>query len=237
MISDRLIQRFYSDPKYNGTSVFYRWVREYTQPNTVILNLGAGPPTLNRIRQFKGEVAEVVGADIDPIVLANPELDRAFLIVNGKLPFNDASFDVVLSDYVLEHVAQPVQFLAEVKRVLKPNASFFFRTSNLFHYVTGISVVTPHWVHTAVANKVRALSENAHDPWPTHYRMNTRSKLRRLAEQVGYSATEMRTIECEPSYLVFNPAAFMVGVAYERLVNSFEFLSDFRVNILGRFIK
>ena len=135
MTVEALHRRFYADAKYNGTQGFYDWVRQYTSPQARLLNLGAGPPTLSPIRVFKGEVAEVVGADVDRQVLANPELDSAVLIKDGRLPFADASFDLALSDYVLEHVEHPALFLSELHRVLKPGGHFFFRTPNSCHYV------------------------------------------------------------------------------------------------------
>lgn len=37
-----------------------------------------------------------------------------------QLPFEDASFDLILSDQVLEHVDDPVRCVAEARRVLRP---------------------------------------------------------------------------------------------------------------------
>jgi hypothetical protein len=42
-------------------------------------------------------VAEVVGADIDPAVLTNDEVDSAVIIDDSRLPFPDESFDLVFS--------------------------------------------------------------------------------------------------------------------------------------------
>ena len=42
-----------------------------------------------------------------------------------KLPFEDASMDVILSFGVLEHVANDMESLREINRVLKPNGLFF----------------------------------------------------------------------------------------------------------------
>lgn len=41
-----------------------------------------------------------------------------------RLPFADASFDGVLLDNVLEHIAEPAPLLAEVRRVLVPRGTF-----------------------------------------------------------------------------------------------------------------
>jgi len=67
----------------------------------------------------------VVGADIDPVVLANGELDESHVVDGTRLPFEESSFDIALSDYVLEHVEFPEPFLNEVYRVLKPGGVSF----------------------------------------------------------------------------------------------------------------
>lgn len=237
MSTQKLLERFYSDPKFDGTTTFYWWVRELAKPSFQILNLGAGPATRLAVRCFKGEVAEVVGADIDRVVLTNTELDRGILIANDRIPIEDSYFDLIYSDFVLEHVKRPREFLAEVHRLLKPGGSYLFRTPNRYHYVTIISSLTPHSFHEKVANPVRGMSEDAHEPWPTFYRMNTRSRLRRLAANAGFDRVELRMVECEPSYLQFHVVPFLIGTAYERVVNSTELLAGLRANIQGRFDK
>ncbi|MBL9171619.1 MAG: class I SAM-dependent methyltransferase, partial [Verrucomicrobiales bacterium] len=123
MISQKLFARFYGHPgssPYDGTQIFFRMIRHHARAEARVLNLGAGPATNNPVCVIKGEVAKVIGADIDPVVLTNDELDDAAVIHNDRLPFDDESFDLVFSDFVLEHVERPTFFLAEIYRVLKP---------------------------------------------------------------------------------------------------------------------
>jgi ubiquinone/menaquinone biosynthesis C-methylase UbiE len=47
----------------------------------------------------------------------------------STLPFRDASFDVVLSHAVIEHVADPASYLSEARRVLKPGGFLFLQTA------------------------------------------------------------------------------------------------------------
>lgn len=237
MVSERLLRRFYPDDTRNGTVAFYRWIRQHIGPSTQLLNLGAGPPTRNDLRIFKGDVARVVGADIDPVVLDNDELDEAVVIADDLLPLPDQAFDVILSDFVLEHVEKPAIFLSEALRVLRPGGSFFFRTPNRRHYVATISRMTPHWFHLLVANRARNLPADAHDPWPTFYRLNEPEVITRAAREAGFDRTEIRMFEAEPSYLVFATVPFLAGVAWERLSNRFERLAPYRASIFGRLVR
>ena len=47
-----------------------------------------------------------------------------------ELPFEDCSFDVVLSSDVIEHLLDLPQFAREVARVMRPGALFVFDTIN-----------------------------------------------------------------------------------------------------------
>jgi SAM-dependent methyltransferase len=230
----RLMKRYYSESCFDGTTMFYGWLRENARPNHRVLNLGAGPAARHPTRILKGEVAEVVGADIDPVVHQNDELDRSVLICGDTVGLPGEYFDVIFSDMVLEHVERPEAFLVEVHRLLKPGGCFMFRTPNFYHYVALISWVTPQWFHEIVANPVRGLPKSAHPPWPTFYRMNTARRLHFIAAKAGFENVELRFIECEPSYLQFHALPFLIGVAYERVVNATSVLQGFRANLFGR---
>ena len=164
-------------------------------------------------------------------------MDLAVLFDGLNLPFPHKTFDLVYADYVMEHVKEPAKLLTEVYRVLKPGGSFFFRTPNLFHYVTLASALTPHRFHTLVANRMRGLPRSTHDPWPTIYLLNTRRAIYKAARQAGFGEVELEMVETEPSYLVFSKWAFFAGVLYERAVNSTPLLNVLRSNIFGRLTK
>lgn len=237
MISERLLKYWYPDQTKNGTLIFYNWIRQHTNSQQSILNIGAGPASKNPLRAFRGEVARVVGVDIDPIVLGNDDLDETHVVDGKSLPFEDGSYDLVFSDFVLEHIEQPETFLKEVYRVLKPNGSFFFRTPNRYHYVSLLAKYTPHWFHELLSNRVRGLASDAHEPYPTFHRLNSKREIQALAHKVGFSHMDLRFVECEPSYLMFSTIPFLAGVLYERTTNKFEHLSGIRANIFGRLVR
>ena len=54
--------------------------------------------------------------------------------IGEQLPFDDASFDIVLSDNVIDHAEKPVEIVDELVRVLKPGGVLYF-TVNIHHPV------------------------------------------------------------------------------------------------------
>lgn len=219
----------------DGTTEFWGVCMEALPPGGKLLEIGPGPkgPTSH----FLAGRGELHGVDIDPAVLSNPYLRSAAVIEEDRYPFPDASFDGCVSDFVLEHLSDPLRHFREVQRVLKPGGSYVLRTPNRWHYVSLAARVTPHWIHEALANRLRRLPSDAHEPYPTFHRANSRRALGQLAEAAGLRVRVLRNIEKEPSYGMSSRALFLLFLAYERLVNSHEALAGLRANVLGVFTK
>ncbi len=233
MSTQSLFERFYySRPDFlGGTREFHNECRRWAPQNAQILEIGSGPT--NNTTKLLASLGNVCGIDIGKEVLENKYLDRADVFDGAKLPYPDESFDFCVSDFVLEHIEEPEQHFSEVSRVLKPGSKYCFRTMNLWHYVSLTSRLLPHSVHLQLANRLRNLPANAHEPYPTFYRANARRCLRRLAGSHGLAVETLKMVEPEPSYGRAHPLLFYPMMAYERVVNSTELFSRFRVTIIG----
>jgi SAM-dependent methyltransferase len=226
-----LIERYYPKPRYEGgTLPFFRLCRSRIFPGAEILEIGSGPS--NPSSEMLNSIGTVTGLDIDPDVKSNRWLSKAYVFDGGRMPFADESFDACSSDWVLEHVENPVEHFREVARVLRPGGLYCFRTPNLFHYVSLGSRLMPHSMHLKLANKLRSLSDNAHDPYPTWYRSNTRSKIKKLCAAAGLEMPSITMIEPEPSYGRAHALLFYPMMAYERILNSSDWFSIFRITML-----
>src|SRR5690606_33457158 len=184
-------------------------------PDSTILDLGAGAGIVKQM-DFRGHAARICGVDLDPRVEQNPFLDEGRVADGATIPYPDATFDLVFADNVLEHLVDPVSVFREVFRVLKPGWHFLFKTPNKNHYMPVISRLTPHAFHRYV-NRKRGRAED--DTFPTHYRANSRADIARVAAASGFVVENIEFIEGRPEYLRMFTATYLVGLAYERLVN------------------
>ncbi len=103
-----------------------------------VLDLGCGAgDSVDLFRSVDPDVSWV-GADIgdSPEVAERTRADAEFVTFDGRrLPFEDASFELVYCKQVLEHVEHPRELVAEVARVLEPGGHLAGSTSQLeaFH--------------------------------------------------------------------------------------------------------
>lgn len=189
-----LSSRFYPEigaggySRVDGSVEFYTRIRALLDPQMRVLDFGAGrgwavvddPNRLRRrLANLKGACARVVGIDVDPAVRANPGLDEAVVIEPGDpLPFGSASFDLIVSDHVFEHLDDPVATASELDRVLKPAGWICARTPNRSGYIAIGARLVPNGLHARVLRRLQP-GRQALDVFPTRYRLNTRAALRR----------------------------------------------------------
>jgi SAM-dependent methyltransferase len=182
---------------------YHRAIRAHLGGTARILNLGCGRNT--DLAVFRAEGHEVWGTDF----AAHPELDGPQwfrpLAAEGTAPFAGASFDLVVSRWVLEHVRAPVAFLREVYRLLRPGGRFVALTVNAGHYVSWLSHLLELLPRDARGRLVRRLyGRPSHDTFPVCYRLNTPAQLRRRACQAGLRL-ERVTGYANPDYFRFAP--------------------------------
>lgn len=104
-------------------------LRPHLRPGLSLLDVGSGPGTIT------ADLARIVAPGLVTALEATPEaldLTRGEINQQGlasvdfvvgdvhALPYDDESFDVVHTHQVLHHVADPVQALAEMRRVCRP---------------------------------------------------------------------------------------------------------------------
>lgn len=121
-----------------------------------VLNAGCGSRDISDILKGFG-AAEVVNYDIES------DIPGAIIGSLEKTPFDDASFDSIFCNAVLEHVPNVHQVMSELSRMLKPGG----------HLVAGVPFLQPMHLN------------------PTDFRRYTNDGLRELGALHGLSTVEV----------------------------------------------
>ncbi|HEY2710068.1 MAG TPA: class I SAM-dependent methyltransferase [Caulobacteraceae bacterium] len=197
----------------DGTVEFYGRVNALLSPEKCVVDLGAGRGAWHfedftayhrHLRDIRSKVATYIGADVDPQVLENPTTSQNVLIEGGVVPLPAATVDLIIADFVLEHVADPQAFRTEVDRLLKPGGFFCARTPHALNYVSlGARLLSDHlgWLQKLQPTRRKS------DIFPTHYRLNTRRKVRSAFD--GW-ADFSYLYAGEPMYFMGNETVFGV---------------------------
>jgi SAM-dependent methyltransferase len=172
----------------NGGVQFHSRVNALLKPDMTVLDLGAGRGTVfhtgvdsyyERLLRLQGKVERVIGVDVDAGIVDHPYLDERHVIdPAAPLPCQENSVDLVVADWVLEHVVDPAHIASEIGRVLKPGGWFCARTPNRWGYIGMMVRLIPNAYHKTLLRHVER-HRSAEDVFPTAYRLNSVRDLRR----------------------------------------------------------
>lgn len=99
----------------------YDWMNQFIEPGSTGVELGAGSglsrEIIDRAKLVVTDFADYEWLDVKHVDAL-------------KTPFDDASFDFVVESNMIHHVAHPVAFLQECRRILKPGGRLFIQDVN-----------------------------------------------------------------------------------------------------------
>jgi len=126
--------------------------------------LDAGCGRVSALRTFRPRIARLVGADVHSPVVPLPHLDE-FAIVDlcrSADGFGEASFDVVLSSFTLEHFEDPAAAMANLRRWMRPGGTLVATTVNRRHPFVAAYLGLPDGPRRRLQPLVKSTAGDAH---------------------------------------------------------------------------
>ncbi|RTZ60737.1 MAG: SAM-dependent methyltransferase [Gammaproteobacteria bacterium] len=182
----------------DNSVIFYTRVQGLLEKHMTVLDFGAGtniwansPDRIRtRLMRLQGACETVIGVDPDPGVLNNPWLDQAICVQPGEpLPFEDETFDMIVSFAVFEHIDDPGFVSSELDRVLKPGGWLCAWTPNKWGYVGIGARLIPNRFHAkllATTFNSKQDTRQDSDVYPVRYQLNTMNRIKKLFPSPKY---------------------------------------------------
>lgn len=129
------LSRYVSSSVYGSidlcTKAYEDYIFKYSEKikNKRVLDVGCGLGNYTSL--FSHDRNDVIGLDIGDFRL--PQFSNSFKFVKydgEKMPFRDNFFDVIVSFDVIEHIKNDLQFVKEIKRILKLRGKLLVVTPN-----------------------------------------------------------------------------------------------------------
>lgn len=220
----------------DGTIEFYGRINAILKKTDHVLDLGAGRGswyTLDKssyrrnIRDLKSKVKYIAGVDIDKAVLDNPTTHENFIMTNKKIPFEDNTMDVIVADWVLEHVGNPKEFYCEIDRVLRQGGVFCARTPHKYKYVSFFAKLLKNINYFGILNFLQP-NRLEYDAFPIEYKLNTIKTIKKYFS--GYKNFSY-LYASHPSYFAGNKYLFKLMSLFHK------FLPEFMVSEIFVFLQ
>ena len=109
--------------------------------------------------------------------------------LSGPLPFDDATFDLVYSNFVVEHLDDPARTFREFHRVLRPDGWLVLLTSNRSNPFMAAARAMPQRLRVLVKRGGAGAVER--DVFPARYRANTPAALEAATRAAGFTASSV----------------------------------------------
>ncbi len=186
---------------------------------TTILDIGCGR-TAPVLKKYLGRAKRLIGTEV---ISFTEEIDGIELYTHDIVDMNSiesGSVDLVFCRSVMEHITEPEGAYKEVFRILKPGGRFIFLTANFYDYASIIAHITPNRFHSSIVKAVEGREEE--DTFPTAYTCNTKTKITKLSNDVGFNISEFKYMGQYPCYFLFNRYLFWAASIYELFLRRYK---------------
>lgn len=218
----------------SGHTQYVDCVKQFFRNGCRWLDAGGGRRVFHDLydgeQDLVARAGQVVACDADAASLKDHvSISNRICCSLDSVPLPSNSFDYITCGMVLEHLADPQHCIMELARLLDANGSLIIHTVNYYGHPTLIAELSRLIPFRRKLISI-ATGRKEEDIFPTYYRCNTASTMRRHLQQAGLQIIELRHMHAGLLFGRFWPIA-MFECLYMR-INQLPFLSQLRGQLL-----
>ena len=151
---------------------------QYVQP--MVLDIGCGRKSdIGRYLKEHNSHALIHGADLDEYSLENTDVDELFICDAADMPFKDGSYDVIFSQFLLEHVLDSQKTIDSIARVTAPGGLATLIVPNPTSPASTVAKLTPYSFHLFFKREIQKYDNVNEDTFPTVFDFKNVSNLKK----------------------------------------------------------
>jgi SAM-dependent methyltransferase len=195
------------------------------------VHLGAGARHPSKVTSADLSRLELLAVDVSVSSLLRNAYPARVAAWGHRIPLRSETVDVIFSEYLMEHVADPAATLREAHRVLRPGGTLLWLAPNLWSYQGVLTRLTPFRVHRWVNRALEPVTSRtaARDVFPTYFRINSIPRIRRSLAEAGFRLDEIYTASGLPHYTQVLPVVHQLAILGHCLLDRWEILEHFRM--------
>jgi 2-polyprenyl-3-methyl-5-hydroxy-6-metoxy-1,4-benzoquinol methylase len=218
MTTENLIKKFCPDFKDVGC-FFKKYLQQYITNDSTILDIGCG-------RQSFGEkyykiAKHKIGIDPDQDALRDNNLmDEKLCCTIQKIPDTIGQFDIIIAQWVLEHMQCPDEDIRIIGNLCKKNGYFIFMTTNIYSPIILLSKIIPTFLKKYLRKVLLKINEE--DTYPTVYKINSIAKIDHYLSINGFKKVEVKKVGVL-TYFAWNKYILLCKIFFDRTIGRLNF--------------
>ncbi len=182
-----------------------------------VLDVGCGDdhPAVTTLREVLTNASRVDGVDPLASIANHPYLTSRWCAPFETADIPERAYDSIFTFWVVEHISNPLLFMEQSARVLKPGGRVYALTASSLHPFA--------WISRSVQSlnlkaRWRRISRAKVNDYPAYYRLNRPGRIAKFAQIAGFTEVEIWRIPCRQWDIYFPAALRFAPTLYDRLV-------------------
>jgi SAM-dependent methyltransferase len=201
---------------------FKQYLSQYINENSEILEIGCGHQSFGS--EYYKIAKRRVGIDPDnQALIQNKIMNEKICCRIDNIPDSIDKFDVVIAQWVMEHLEDPKKDIKVISNLCKTGGHFIFMTTNIYSPLMLISKILPIKIKKIIRRVLLGVDED--DTYPTRYKLNSYSRIEKYLGDAGFRKVELHLIGA-PSYFSWCTPLMKFNILFNKIIgNKLPFLT------------
>lgn len=218
MVPNDLIKKIYPDFKDVGY-FFKKYLQQYIVSDSTLLDIGCGRQSFGE--EYYKKAKHRIGIDPDQDALRDNNLmDEKFCCTIEKIPNTIRKFDIIIAQWVLEHMQHPDESTQVIGNLCKKNGYFIFMTTNIYSPIIFLSKILPTFLKKFLRKTLLHIKEE--DTYPTVYKINSISKIDYYLSRNGFQKIDVKKVGVL-TYFAWNRYVLLCKLFFDKTIGKLNF--------------